>query len=36
MALGMEVGLDPAHIVLDVDTAPLAKKGQHVSVLFIR
>jgi len=27
MALGMEVGLDPAHIVLDVDTAPLPKKG---------
>ena len=28
MALGMEVGLDPAHIVLDVDTAPLnSEKG---------
>jgi len=28
MALGMEVGLGPGHIVLDGDPAPLAKKGQ--------
>jgi len=27
MALGMEVGLGPIHIVLDRDTAPLPKKG---------
>jgi len=27
MALGMEVGLGPVHIVLDGDTAPLPKKG---------
>ena len=27
MALGTEVGLDPGHIVLDGDTAPLPKKG---------
>jgi len=27
MALGIEVGLRPAHIVLDGDTAPLPKKG---------
>ena len=27
MALGMEVGLGPVHIVLDGDTAPLSKKG---------
>jgi len=27
MALGMEVGLDPGHIVLDGDQAPLVKKG---------
>jgi len=26
MALGMEVGLDPGHIVLDGDPAPLPKK----------
>ena len=26
MALGMEVGLGPIHIVLDGDTAPLPKK----------
>ena len=26
MALGMEVGLDPGHIVLDGDSAPLPKK----------
>ena len=28
MALGMEVGLGPVHIVLDGDTAPLPKRGQ--------
>ena len=27
MALGMEVGLGPVHIVLDWDTAPLPKTG---------
>ena len=27
MALGMEVGLGPVHILLDGDTAPLPKKG---------
>jgi len=27
IALGMEVGLDPGHIVLDADPAPLPKKG---------
>jgi len=27
MALGMEVGLSPGHIVLDGDSAPLPKKG---------
>jgi len=27
MALGMEVGLDPGHIVLDGDPAPLPQKG---------
>jgi len=27
MALGMEVGLDPVHIVLDEDSAPLPKTG---------
>jgi len=28
MALGMEVGLGPSHIVLDGDPAPLPKRGQ--------
>ena len=28
MALGMEVGLGPGHIVLDGDTDPLPQKGQ--------
>jgi len=28
MALDMEVGLGPGHIVLDEDPAPLPKKGQ--------
>ena len=27
MPLGIEVGLDPSHIVLDGDPAPLPKKG---------
>jgi len=27
MALGMEVGLGPGHIVLDEEPAPLPKKG---------
>jgi len=27
MALGMEIGLGPVHIVLDGDAAPLHKKG---------
>jgi len=27
MALGMEVGLGPGHLVLDGDPAPLPKKG---------
>jgi len=27
MALGMEVGLGPGHIVLDGDPTPLPKKG---------
>jgi len=27
MKLGMQVGLGPGHIVLDVDPAPLPKKG---------
>ena len=27
MALGMEVGLGPGHIALDVNPAPLFKKG---------
>jgi len=29
MALGTEVGLGPGHILLDVDEAPLPKKGEH-------
>jgi len=28
VALGMEVGVGPVHIVLDGDTAPLSKRGQ--------
>jgi len=27
MALGMDVGLGPGHILLDGDTAPLSQKG---------
>ena len=30
MALGMEVGLGPSHIVLDGDPAPLRKKGAEL------
>jgi len=30
MALGMEVGLGPGHIVLDGDLAPLQRKGGTV------
>jgi len=33
MALGMEVGLDPGHIVLDGDTAPSSKKGHSPQFL---
>jgi len=33
VALGMEVGLGPAHIVLDGDTAPLAQKGAEPPIL---
>jgi len=29
MALGMEVGLGPVHIVLDGDTAPSLPKGRR-------
>ena len=29
MALGMDVGLGPVHIVLDGDTALLPKKGEE-------
>jgi len=32
MALGMEVGLGPRHIVLDGDPAPLPKKGDSSSI----
>jgi len=37
MALGMELGLGPIHIVLDGDTAPLSKNGQapHFLPIFI-
>jgi len=30
MALGMKVGLDPGHIVLDGDPAPLPKKATEL------
>jgi len=33
MTLGMEVGLDPVHIVLDGDTAPLPKKATEPSTI---
>ena len=37
MALGMEVGLGPSHIVLDGDSAPFPKNGHspQFSALFI-
>ena len=34
MALSMEVGLGPGHIVLDGDPAPLHKKGAEPPVNF--
>ena len=34
IALGMEVGLGPVHIVLDGDTAPLPKKGGRAPTPF--
>ena len=34
MALGMEVGLGPGHIVLDGDPAPLPKKGPEPPPIF--
>jgi len=34
MALGMEVGLGPDHIVLDGDLAPLPKKGTEPPAIF--
>ena len=34
MALGMEVGLGPVHIVLDGHTAPLPKKGGRAPLQF--
>jgi len=34
MALGMEVGLGPGHIVLDGDPAPLPKKGTEPPPIF--
>jgi len=34
MALGMEMGLDPGHIVLDGNPAPLPKKGaERISIV---
>jgi len=32
MALGMEVGLGPVHIVLDGDTTPLSKKRMYFTM----
>ena len=34
VALGMEVGLSPGHIVLDGDPAPLLKKGDRAPPIF--
>jgi len=34
MALGMEVGLGPGHIVLDGDPAPFPQKGGRASPIF--
>ena len=33
MKLGMQVGLDPGHIVLDGDSAPPPPKGQSPSII---
>jgi len=35
MALSMEVGLDPGHIVLDGDSAPVSKKGDRAPTNFL-
>jgi len=34
MALGMDVGLGPSHIVLDGDLAPFPKKGTQRPPIF--
>ena len=34
MALGMELGLGPSHIVLDGDPAPLTEKGGRAPPIF--
>jgi len=34
MALGMEMGRGPGHIVLDGDSAPLPKKGAEPPPIF--
>jgi len=34
MALGMEVGLSPGHVVLDADPAPLPQKGAKLAPNF--
>jgi len=34
MALGMEVGLGPVHIVLDGDTSPSPKQGVELPQIF--
>jgi len=34
MALGMEVGLGPGHIVLDGDPAPSPKRGESPTIFF--
>ena len=33
MALGVEVGVGPGHIVLDGDPAPVSKKGSEPPIL---
>ena len=35
MKLGMDVGLDPGHILLDGDPAPPPKKGGHSPQFFL-
>jgi len=35
MALGMEVGLGPSHVVLDGDPAPSPKRGQSLPQLSV-